>query len=136
MMRIVLCFIFISANCEARGKFAAVISQYQDTIKEYRDICLEETDTKPNKLESLLNHGVYDKIDDNLKCCLRCLYLKLKIFDETGKISEETMRKTSGTENLEVQDMVVSKCQFRNANLCEQAFDISNCTYYTVKNVY
>ncbi|XP_031331823.1 uncharacterized protein LOC116162346 isoform X2 [Photinus pyralis] len=120
----------------ADNNFVEVISEYKDTIKEHRLNCLKETDTIPNKLENLLNHGVYDAIDGNLKCCLRCLYLRLGIFDEHGRISEETMRETSGTDSLEIQNAIISNCRFKNANLCDLAFDISNCTYYTVKNFY
>ncbi|KAB0805045.1 hypothetical protein PPYR_02015 [Photinus pyralis] len=133
MLLTVLCLTLLAATATSAEISQDIITNIRNTIKDIKGPCLQSEGASETDLEDILSKGIYST-SRNLKCALKCLYIGTNIISSTGVINEANMKLKTGTINVNTQNAVFANCAgFTNADLCERVYEISKCTYRTLK---
>ncbi|KAK5647652.1 hypothetical protein RI129_002544 [Pyrocoelia pectoralis] len=112
----------------------SVITNYKSIIEDFTSTCITESNVEPTMVHDMIHNGNYVS-NRALQCYLRCMYLKIGLLDEKGVINETAVKENAGVTDERIREHVVQSCRnVKGRDLCEKAYNLSKCTYYTVKS--
>ncbi|KAF5297536.1 hypothetical protein FQR65_LT09967 [Abscondita terminalis] len=100
-----------------------------NTFKDKIDVCINEIKVEKGLVKLLFQEGVFTE-DNNLKCFLQCLHVKLNFITVNGVANVEEMKKVilPLAKQKDKASEIIEKCALINeSDKCEMAFKFQKC---------
>lgn len=92
-------------------------------LKTDAEACLKESHADKELVQKLFTDHEFTE-DNNLKCFVKCLYLKLNFMSESGEFDAAEIQKNVHS----VNGAVIERCTaLKGTDLCDTAFIVAKC---------
>lgn len=106
----------------------------------HRTNCVEESQVSTESVDKFWNHDHTGENDQNLKCYLKCAFIKTHIIDENGVLLVDHLLHDNGIMHqliLSHPDLLTKVIDFcknpkANTDLCQSAYDLVTCGFQKV----
>ncbi|KAF5292994.1 hypothetical protein FQA39_LY13763 [Lamprigera yunnana] len=134
-MKIVFVLLCALACVSHQLNMTTMIEDFEDVIDKNAKECYSIFHLNREQLDEMVKHEALPN-DNNLKCYLLCIFVHLDIFDESGTLLTENLKKYMEFD-IEQRDIVFNACRvLQGSNGCEKAFNMIICVRNKLASLY
>ncbi|KAF2881147.1 hypothetical protein ILUMI_25021 [Ignelater luminosus] len=120
--------------CFFAGVFSQQLDEFFGRMETLKEGCISESSVRPELVDRLFEAGEFNE-DGNLKCFIKCIFVKMNAMSPAGDIQVDNFKSQfpAAIDRTVVNEAVETCKSQTGVDACDRAFNLARCSLKAIK---